>query len=267
MSVDLEDYFCDLPFEKWSKFPSRIEKTTDLILELFDEYDVKATFFTLGYIGEKFPNLVKKIHDNGHEIGSHSYSHIDLRKVSKDEVEKDIVRSINVLEKITGEKLLGFRAPYFSINHDNFWVFEILRKHFKYDSSVFPVKTPLYGLPSAPTEIYHPAKDITKNDYNEEFIEIPPLTYSLFSFIKLPMAGGFHFRFFPYFLIKRGFTNSIQKSNPAMFYIHPKDLDPKMPKVSGYSWHYYHGKRNIVKKFEKLLSEFKFVTAREVLGL
>jgi len=268
MSVDLEDYFCDLPFSEWSKYPSQVEKTTDVLLELFEEFGVKATFFTLGYIGEKFPNLIKKIYDKGHEIGSHSYSHIDLRKVSKDEAERDIVKSIEVLEKITGEKLLGFRAPFFSINHNNFWVFDVLRKYFKYDSSVFPVKMPLYGLPDAPTQIYHPAKnDITKNDENEEFIEIPPLTYRLFSLIKLPMAGGFHFRFFPYFLIKKGFKNSIEQKKPVMFYIHPKDLDKNMPKVETYSWHFYYGKRNILQKFETLLKEFKFTTAKEVLKI
>lgn len=267
MSVDLEDYFCDLPFSEWSKYPSRVEKTTDVLLELFEEFGVKATFFTLGYIGEKFPNLIKKIYDKGHEIGSHSYSHIDLRKVSKDEAERDIVKSIEVLEKITGEKLLGFRAPYFSINHNNFWIFDVLRKYFKYDSSVFPVKTPLYGLPDALTQIYHPTKnDITKNNENKEFIEIPPLTYQFLNY-NFPVAGGFYFRFFPYFFIKKGFTKFAKKNEIAMFYIHPKDLDPNMPKVAGYSWHYYYGKGNILEKFQRLLIEFKFGTAKEVLGL
>ena len=121
MSVDLEDYFCDLPFNEWSKYESRIESTTDVLLELFEKYDVKATFFTLGYIAEKFPKLIKKIHDKGHELASHTYSHIDLRKVSKDEFEKDLLKSITAIEKSSGQKVLGFRAPFFSINYENFW--------------------------------------------------------------------------------------------------------------------------------------------------
>ena len=104
MSVDLEDYFCDLLFHEWPKYESRIESTTDVLLELIEEYSVKATFFSLGYIAEKFPKLIKKINDRGHELGSHTYSHIDLRKVSKDEFEKDLLKSIAIIEKILDKK-------------------------------------------------------------------------------------------------------------------------------------------------------------------
>ena len=149
MSIDLEDYFCDLPYAEWSKYESRIEETTNLLLDLFDKHKVKATFFTLGYIAEKFPDLIKKIHESDHEIACHSYYHKDLRKITAEEFEKDLTKSISVLEKISGEKILGFRAPFFSIDHNNFWVFDILRKYLKYDSSVFPVKTSLYGLRGA----------------------------------------------------------------------------------------------------------------------
>jgi len=270
MSVDLEDYFCDLPFSDWSHYPSRIIETTEVLLDLFEKYHVKATFFVIGYIAEKFPDLIKKIHENGHEIASHSYSHPDLRKITKDEFESDFVKSLQVIENITGEKVLGlgFRAPFFSINHNNFWVFDILRKHIKYDSSVFPVKTSLYGLPSAPREIYHPSlEDVTKIDNNQTFVEIPPSTYRIFSCYNVPIAGGFYFRFFPYFFIKRGFTKLNKNKKPIIFYLHPKDLDINMPKIDSYSWHFYYGKRNIIQKFEKLLKEFQFTTVKEVLGL
>ena len=100
MSVDLEDYYCDLPFSEWSKFEPRIEENTCLILDLFDKYDVKATFFTLGYIGEQFPDLLKEIDRKGHEIASHGYAHLDLRKSTKEDVEEDLVKSINILEKV-----------------------------------------------------------------------------------------------------------------------------------------------------------------------
>lgn len=268
MSVDLEDYFCDLPFSEWEKYDSRIEQTTELLLDVFDKYKIKATFFTLGYISDKFPNLIKKIHDKGHEIGTHSYSHLDLRKTTKETFKKDLLRSIQSLENICGEKILGFRAPFFSIDKNNFWVFDILRQHLKYDSSVFPVKTPLYGLPDAPREIYHPAVyDITKKDDTQEFFEIPPVTCDILPSITLPTAGGFHFRFFPYLIIKKGILQYNKSDKPAMFYIHPKDLDPDMPRLPEYKWHYYYGKKNILKKFEKLLTDFRFTTAREVLEL
>lgn len=267
MSVDLEDYFCDLPFSEWTKYQSRIERTTNTILDLFTKYRVKATFFTLGYIAEKFPRLIKNIYDNGHEIGTHSYSHMDLRKTTKDEFYKDFLKSIQILEDITGEKVLGFRAPFFSIDKTNYWVFDILRQHLKYDSSVFPVKTPLYGLPEAPKEIYHPAvENIIEKDNAQEFFEIPPLTYDILSY-TIPTAGGFHFRFLPYFITRKAFQQNNKKKKPAMFYIHPKDLDYDMPKIPEYKWHYYYGKKNILEKFSRLLTEFKFTTAKEVLGL
>jgi len=267
MSVDLEDYFCDLPIDKWPHYKSRIVETTIPILEMFEKYDVKATFFVVGYFAKKFPDLIKKIHDQGHEIGTHTFSHIDLRKVNQDELIADLEESISTIENITGEKILGFRAPFFSINKSNSWVFDILKRYFVYDSSIFPVKTPLYGLPSAPRRIYHPSlNDISKNDNNEKFIEIPPLTLKLLNY-NLPIAGGFYFRFFPNFLIKKGIKKFNQDKQPAMFYIHPKDLDDKMPKIDDYSWHYYYGKNNIKEKFSDLLECFKFTSAKDLLKL
>jgi len=267
MSVDLEDYFCDLPINEWSKYKSRILETTDTLLNLFEETNTKATFFVVGYFAEKFPKLIKKIHDQGHEIGSHTFSHIDLRTVSKNDIEIDLEKSISVLESLVGEKILGFRAPFFSINKNNAWVMDILKKYFIYDSSIFPVRTPLYGLPSALREIYHPSSlDITKNNVDEKFIEIPPMTLRMFNY-NLPMAGGFYFRFFPNFLIKKGIQNFNNRKQPAMFFIHPKDLDEKMPKIDGYSWHYYYGKNNIVEKFRHILKNFNFTSSKRFLKL
>ena len=200
MSVDLEDYFCDLPINEWSQYKSRIIETTNPLLDLFEEYNVKATFFVVGYFAEKFPKLIKQIHDKGHEIATHTFSHIDLRKVSKSEIESDLEKSMSVLESLTGEKILGFRAPFFSINKNNGWVMNILKKYFVYDSSIFPVKTPLYGLASAPREIYHPSSlYITKNNFYEKFIEIPLLPFRQFN-SNILIGVFFYFRFFQIFL-------------------------------------------------------------------
>ena len=117
MSIDLEDYFCDLPFSKWERYEDKIVETTSILLDLFSKHNVKSTFFVVGYIAEKFPNLINEIQEKGHEIASHSYSHLDLRKATKNEVQKDLLKSFETIENVTGERVLGFRAPFFSIDH------------------------------------------------------------------------------------------------------------------------------------------------------
>lgn len=268
MSVDLEDYYCDLPFSEWSKYDSRVVENTNKILDLFEKYNVKATFFVLGYIAEKFPDLIKKISDLGHEISSHTYSHIDLRKVNKKEFEEDFFKSINILEKITNKKVEGFRAPFFSINKNNYWVFEILNNNLTYDSSVFPVKTQLYGIPNAPRTIYKPfLKNIIKKDEKSDLIEIPMATHKIPLLGNIPIAGGFYLRFFPYWYIRWGIKKMNKEGNPAMIYIHPKDLDPEMPKIKEYNWYYYFNLKSGIKKFENLLNDFKFSSVKETLEI
>ena len=153
MSVDLEDYYYDLPFSEWSNYESRVVQNTHVILDLFKKYDVKSTFFVLGYIAEKFPDLIKEITEQEHEIVSHGYAHIDIRKVSEKSFESDLKKSINILERITGKNVIGFRAPFFSIDKNSFWAFKILNKYVIYDSSIFPIRSLLYGVPNAPRRI------------------------------------------------------------------------------------------------------------------
>ena len=268
MSVDLEDYYCDLPFSEWQKYESRVIKNTQVILDLFEKYDVKATFFVLGYIAEKFPEMIKKISELGHEIASHSYAHIDLRKVSKKQFEDDFLKSINIIEKITGKKVEGFRAPFFSIDKNNCWVFEILSRHIRYDSSIFPVRTPLYGIHTAPRFIYKPSmNNVIEEDNQGKLIEIPMATHRIPLIGNVPIAGGFYLRFLPYWYMKLGIKNMNKHHKPAMFYIHPKDLDPEMPRISEYSWYYYYNLKSGVKKFEKLLQDFKFTTVKNSLQI
>ena len=268
MSVDLEDFFCDLPFESWSKYESRVLKNTNKILDLFEKYQIKATFFTLGYIAEKFPDLIKKIDVRGHEIASHSYSHLDIRKTTEKDFENDIVKSIKILEEIIGKKVLGFRAPYFSIDKKSFWAMKILSKYFKYDSSIFPVKTPLYGIRNAPRNIYKPnLTNPSIEDVESELIEIPLATDRIPIIGNIPIAGGFHLRFLPYFYIKYGLNKINNSNNSFIFYIHPKDLDPEMPKINEYAWHYYYNLSGATKKFEKILKDFEFCSVKDFLKL
>ena len=268
MSVDLEDFFCDLPFDTWSQYESRVLKNTNKILELFEKYEIKATFFTLGYIAEKFPDLIKEIDNKGHEIASHSYAHLDIRKTTKEEFENDLKKSIEILEKIIGKKVFGFRAPYFSIDKKSFWAMEILSKYFKYDSSIFPVKTPLYGIRNAPRNIYKP--NITNPsviDSKSNLIEIPMATHRIPIIGNIPIAGGFYLRFLPYFYIKYGLNKINKNGNSFIFYIHPKDLDPEMPKINEYGWHYYYNLNGATKKFKKILENFEFISVRDFLKL
>lgn len=265
MSVDLEDYFCDLPFEQWGKYPERVTFLTKHILELFDKYNVKATFFTLGYIAEKHPELIELIVSKGHEIGSHGNHHLDARKISQQEFELDISSSIQILGKISGEKILGFRAPFFSIEKKNFWTLDILRKYFKYDSSIFPVKTSLYGVPDARrTPYYMSSENPLEKSPKKDFLEIPPATINFPLLGNIPIAGGFYLRFLPIFLIKKGIKKLNKNGFPAMCYLHPKDLDPQMPKINEYSWYYYWGLKNAEKKLVSLLKTFKFSSARDI---
>ena len=268
MSVDLEDYFCDLPFEKWSQYESRVLKTTNKILNLFEKNKVKATFFTLGYIGEKFPDLIKEIDSRGHEIASHSYAHLDIRKVTREKFEDDLKKSVEILEKITGKKILGFRAPYFSIDKKSFWAMEILSKYFKYDSSIFPVKTPLYGIKNAPRNMYKPNLiNPIITDAKINLIEIPMATDRIPIIGNIPIAGGFYLRFLPYFYMKYGLKKINKNKKSFIFYIYPKDLDSEMPKIGEYTWHHYHNLKNSTKKFEKILNDFEFTTIKEYLKI
>ena len=267
MSVDLEDYYCDLPFSEWGRHEDRVEESTGELLAMFDRHDVKATFFVVGYIAEKFPSLIRDIQGRGHEIGTHSYAHIDLRRVTKKEFEEDLKKSIDIIAGITNDRVLGFRAPFFSVTEDRGWIFDVLREHVAYDSSVFPARAGLYGIPAAPAGIYNPSRgSIIRADESEGFVELPPLTLRFLN-MNIPAGGGFYFRFFPYFITRHAIRRFNDRDRPAIFYLHPKDLDAGMPKIRQYGWHYYHGKRNVRQKFERLLSEFEFTSARNILGI
>lgn len=263
MTVDLEDWYCDLPFREWGGSEDRVEEPTAYMLDLFEAHGVRATFFAVGYIAERFPALIREIRDRGHEVGTHSYAHINLRLVSDREFESDLDRSIRAIEGITGRKVLGFRAPFFSVSRDRIGQYDIIRDRLAYDSSVFPVRAGMYGMPGAPRFAYRPARG-SFDEGGGDFVEMPPLTLRLAGF-NLPAAGGFYFRALPYRVVGHAIRRANCAGRRAVFYIHPKDLDPGMPRVPGYGWHYYCGKRGARRKFERLLSDFEFVPAADAL--
>jgi polysaccharide deacetylase family protein (PEP-CTERM system associated) len=266
MSVDLEDNYCDMPFSTWSRFDSRILITTKLILDLFDKYDVKATFFTVGYVAQKHPGLIEKIRSKGHEIASHGFSHSHVSDMDEQRFEMDLIKSRDVLEKLAGEKVLGFRSPYF-ISGKQTWVFRALKKYHRYDSSVFPVG-PHYNFQSAPRHIYRVSdSNPLEEDPDSNFMEIPMATLRLPIVGQIPIAGGFHMWFLPYEILKLGVNQLNNDGYSAMLYVHPEDLHPKRAHLPGYAWHYFWGLNGARKKFEALLRNFKFSSVREVLKL
>jgi peptidoglycan-N-acetylglucosamine deacetylase len=265
MTVDLEDYYCDLPFSTWYKHKSEIINPTRTLLGLFEKYSVHATFFTVGYIAERHPELIDEVKSKGHEIASHGYAHLDLRKINEEAFKADLAKSLDVLRMISGDKILGFRAPYFSINKENFWVFNVMRKYLQYDSSVFPVRLH-YGLPQAPRCIYRMSdKDPLIEDMASSFIELPLTTLRLPYVGNLPAAGGFHMRVLPLQLLKSAIRRFNKSASPAVFYIHPGDIDPTFPHNQA-PWYYYWGVKGALAKFSSVLKEFRFSSIREVLS-
>ncbi|WP_078060443.1 polysaccharide deacetylase family protein [Desulfotomaculum copahuensis] len=240
------------------------------ILNLLDKNKTKATFAIVGQLAEKYPDLVRTIYNKGHEVASHCYSHRMLNDLGVNKFEDEIKRSVEILSAITGEQPIGFRAPSFSVTQPTSWVFKILKKYnFKYDASIFPIKTILYGVSNAPLIPYKPNPDnILLNEVNADIIEFPATVMNFVGKL-MPISGGFYFRIFPLWFIKYALRRVILQ-RPIIFYIHPWDLYVDVPRIN---LHFlpkiitYYGLKYAMKKFELLLNEFNFRPIKEVLFL
>jgi polysaccharide deacetylase family protein (PEP-CTERM system associated) len=227
MTVDLEDWhhsIDSIPFSDWDKYESRIEANTYKILDMFGESGVKGTFFILGYIAKKYHSLVKEIVLRGHEIATHGYSHGLIYRQTPQEFREDLKRSIGEIEDSGGQKVLGFRAPYWTITRESYWALDILLEEgLKYDSSIYPIKTYLYGIPNAPVYPY-----IIKENNRKKLIEFPPSTVAIFG-RNVPVSGGFYLRLLPYWFIRFGIKRINKESKSAIVYTHPPEFDPQKP--------------------------------------
>ncbi len=270
ISVDVEDWYMDTDISTWYLYEDRVVESTNKIIEILKESNTKATFFILGYIAEHFPEIVKEIKNEGHEICTHGYNHKLVTQQTPNEFEEDLLKSIRILENITGDKVIGHRASNFSINEETSWAIDILKKNgLKYDSSIFPVKTHLYGVPKAPLYPYNISSSNLNKEAGpeEDFLEIPLSIYRVPIVHKnLPIAGGFYLRFFPYFFIKHAIKKINQKNEKTIFYIHPWELDPDQPRDNKIKWFHYYNLSNTEKKFKKLLKDFKFTSIKEGLS-
>ncbi|HNP62607.1 MAG TPA: DUF3473 domain-containing protein [Woeseiaceae bacterium] len=230
MSVDVEEYFQVWAFARstsradWAGFPSRIRESLGTALRLFDEAGVKATFFTLGWIAERHPDLIRSIADAGHEIASHGYAHAKITEQSQQQFREDVTRAKAILEDVSGQRVLGYRAPSFSIGTDNLWALDVLHETgHEYSSSIYPVVHDHYGMPSASRFPFRLAPG--------GILEIPMSTANVFG-KNLPCGGGGYFRLMPY----NYFRWSIRRLNEvegqsSIFYLHPWELDPDQPRI------------------------------------
>ena len=266
LTIDVEDWYMDTDISTWDSYEDRIVESTSRILRILDESNTKATFFVVGYIAENFPELIADIKDKGHEIATHGYSHTSIKKQTPPKFEEDLLKSIRILEDITKEKIKGHRACEFSIVEETSWAIDILKKNgLKYDSSVFPVKTHLYGVPDAPLHPYYiSSSNIKIVNSDEDFLEFPLSVYTFPIVHKnIPISGGFYLRMFPYWFIKHAMKKINKMGQPAIFYIHPWEFDPKQPRIKELKWYHYYRLSSTERKFKKLLKDFKFSSIQE----
>lgn len=265
LSVDVEDWYQGLeviPIEKWSQFDDRIWIGLTKLLHLLEKTESKATFFILGYTAEQFPEVVLEINKRGHEIGTHGYSHKLIYKQDIEEFAVELKRSIEIIEEITGNTPLGFRAPFFSITQDSIWAFDVLiSEGIVYDSSIFPVWNYRYGIPS-----YQRFPHKIKPSNGKEILEIPMSTLRHLR-LNLPMCGGAYLRILPYSYTKWGFDQLNKRGIPVVFYIHPWELDPEHPRIKlprRISLTHYANLDSTEPKLRKLLQSFQFTTMKEL---
>ena len=270
LTVDVEDYFHVSAFAKsinhkdWDKFPLRVENNTRRLLDLFDKHEVKATFFVLGWLAERTPDLVKDIASRGHEVACHGFSHQLVYNQSPEVFREETLRSKHLLEDITQTPVRGYRAASYSITNRSRWALDILAEAgFEYDSSIFPVRHDRYGIPDAPE---FPHRMETPNGHS--LVEFPLSTAKLLKY-RLPVAGGGYFRLYPYAVTQAGLSQINRRQQPFIFYLHPWEIDPDQPKISAHWFSRFRHYNNLDKcetRLCRLLSDFKFGTAEGVLN-
>jgi polysaccharide deacetylase family protein (PEP-CTERM system associated) len=233
MTCDVEDYFQVSAFApyidraSWPTRECRVEANMDRILALFERTGVRATFFTLGWIAERYPNVVKRIVAGGHELASHGYGHLRASDQTRAEFDNDIRSSKALLEDLGGQAVLGYRAPSFSIGRDNLWALDaLLEAGYRYSSSIYPVVHDHYGMPEAPRFAFYP-------NGTDGLLEVPITTVQMMG-RNLPAGGGGYFRLLPYALSRWMMAKVNQDDRqPALFYFHPWEIDPGQPRPEG----------------------------------
>jgi polysaccharide deacetylase family protein (PEP-CTERM system associated) len=262
MTVDVEDYFQVSAFaphisrDSWDRRPCRVERNVDVVLAMLADHRAHATFFTLGWIAERYPFMVRRIVAEGHELASHGYAHLRASEQSREEFMADIGRAKDILEQIGGVRVNGYRAPSFSINHRNLWALECLREAgYRYSSSVYPIRHDHYGMPDAPRFPFLPSGA-------GGVLEIPITTVLLFN-RNLPAGGGGYFRLLPY-LLSRWSLKRVNRMDgqPCIFYFHPWEIDPGQPRQKGIGlktrFRHYLNLARMESRLRSLLADFEW---------
>jgi len=262
LTIDVEDYFHVSAFashvarEDWDRLPCRVERNVDAILAMLAERGTRATFFMLGWVAERYPALVRRTVEQGHELASHGYAHRRATEQSRDEFRQDVTHAKRLLEDISGVPVQGYRAPSFSIGEGNLWALECLREAgYRYSSSIYPVRHDHYGMPDAPRFAFSP-------EAGRGLLELPVSTVQYFG-QNLPAGGGGYFRLLPYW-VSRAWLRRVNEvdGKPCVFYFHPWEIDPRQPRFRQASplakFRHYLNLERTEGRLRRLLADFSW---------
>jgi polysaccharide deacetylase family protein (PEP-CTERM system associated) len=271
-SVDVEDYFQVGAFERfvsrqeWNRLEPRVERNTRRLLELCAKHEVKGTFFVLGWVAERWPELVRDIQSAGHELGTHGQDHRRVTTLNPRQFREDVRRSKATIEDVAGAEVIGYRAPNYSIVRETLWAMDVLLEEgFRYDSSVFPIRHDRYGIPDF-SRFPRPVRGNNGTALHEF-----PISTVRFAGMNLPFVGGGYLRHFPMAFIHWGMRrlNGFER-RPAILYIHPWEIDPEQPRFAvpwATRFRHYHNLHQTEERLAELFGAYRFTTVREVLGL
>ncbi|MES1211021.1 MAG: XrtA system polysaccharide deacetylase [Acidobacteriota bacterium] len=271
-SVDVEEHFQvgafenAIPRDTWDHLESRVERNTRRLLDLCARHEVRGTYFVLGWVAERWPQLVRDIQDAGHELGTHGQDHRRVTTLSPREFREDIRRSKQTIEDVSGTEVIGYRAPNYSIVRETMWAMDVLAEEgFRYDSSIFPIRHDRYGIPGFP-RFPRPL-----NGRNGKGLHEVPISTVRLAGMNLPFIGGGYLRHFPFAFTRWGMQrlNGFER-RPAILYIHPWEIDPDQPRQP-VRWlkrlRHYRNLDRTEERLVRLFSDYSFTTIREVLGL
>jgi polysaccharide deacetylase family protein (PEP-CTERM system associated) len=261
LTFDIEDYYhvsafqSSVPMADWERYESRVERNTYKLLDILSASGVRATFFVLGWVADHYPEIVKAIHEGGHEVASHGYAHEMVTQLTPFRFRNDIRRGKDLLESLIGCRVLGYRAPSFSIMQKTMWALPILvEEGFAYDASIFPVRHDRYGVPNANRFCHRLVTEAGP------LWEIPPSTFEL-GRMRLPIAGGGYFRICPYPILRQLLKQVERQGVPLVMYLHPWELDPEQPRIQASRlarFRHYINLDKTEKRFRQLVQDFHF---------
>ena len=270
LSIDVEDYFQVEAFAKdvrradWEQWPSRVVNNTLRILDLCDEYGSKATYFVLGWVAKKFPQLVREIHARGHELACHSFWHRPVYQLTPEEFREDLRQARGVIEQTAGVRVVGYRAPTWSITAQSVWALDVLADEgFAYDSSIYPIRHDLYGSPGAGRFPYE-----VQTAGGGKLKEFPPMTVQILG-TTLPAAGGGYLRILPFWYTRWALRRMARVDGRAIVvYLHPWEVDPEQPRIAARSksrFRHYTNLKRVEPRLRSLLSAHRFESFRQIL--